>query len=48
MTEIPAANAAPYPPELPPTDLFKFQGFSARPQSRLFESKLKASCGKFV
>lgn len=41
--ETPDANAAPYPPELPPTDFFLFHGFKQRPHKKLLESKLKAS-----
>lgn len=43
-----AATAAPYPPELPPADFLWFQGLRALPQRKLFESKLKQSCGIFV
>lgn len=46
--ETPEARAAPYPPELPPTDFLLFQGLRHLPHRKLLESKLKASCGRLV
>jgi hypothetical protein len=46
--DILAAIAAASPPELPPTDLLFFQGFKHLPQTKLFESKFIANCGRLV